>query len=58
MPKTYEQLKREQDKLDEEEMSPCPKCGSPRNWGEVREVGCIECFYQGYLKRTNQQISK
>ena len=58
MVKTYEQLKKEQDKLDEEELALCPDCGSPRNWGEVREVGCMECYYQGYLKRIEQQIIK
>ena len=56
--KTYEQLKKEQDELDAEELEPCPDCGSPRTWGEVKEVGCMECYYQDYLKRTKQQIIK
>lgn len=56
--KTHEELQIKQNELDVEELEPCPDCGSPRTWGEVREVGCIECYYQDYLKRTRQQITK
>lgn len=58
MPKAYEQLKKEQDELDAEIMSPCPDCGSPRTWGEIRKVGCLECYYQDYLQKTGQQLTK
>jgi len=56
--KLYGQLKKEQDILDAEDMGLCPECSSPRTWGEYKEVGCMECYYQDYLKRTKQQIIK
>ena len=45
-------LKKQQEELDKELMEPCPDCGSPRTWGEYKEIGCMECYYQDYLKRT------
>ena len=45
-------LKKKQEELDKEPMEPCPDCGSPRTWGEYKEVGCMECYYRDYLKRS------
>ena len=44
--KTYEQLKKLQTELDSEPMGNCPKCGSPLTWWNIREVGCLECYYR------------
>ena len=44
--KTYEELKKEQDELDEEAML-CPVCGIESTYGEIREIGsCMECYYK------------
>ena len=48
-------LKKKQEELDDEEMEPCPLCGSPRTWGEIREVGCMECYYQDYIKEQDNK---
>ena len=54
--KTYEQLKKIQDELDEEQMGNCPKCGSPLVWGTFREIGCLECYYKEQLKRNKREV--
>ena len=48
--KTYEELKKEQDKLDKEAML-CPVCGIEATYGEVRTLGgCSECYFKAYHK--------
>lgn len=51
----YAKLKKAQEELDQEELEPCPICGERRFWGEMRKIGCMECYFQNYLKRTKQE---
>jgi hypothetical protein len=54
--KTNEQLKKEQDKLDEE-MTICPKCGKEETWGMIRKWGdcgeCVDKYHKDLNKNEN-----
>jgi len=53
--KTFNQLKEEQDKLNQEPLK-CPKCGEEMNWGWYQEWGnCGDCV-EKYMreKETNK----
>ena len=48
--KTYEQLEKEQDKLDKE-IACCPECGIETTYGEIKKFGsCMECYFKAYHK--------
>ena len=52
--KTLKELQEKQAELNRELMPPCPKCGMVNNWGQYKEIGCLECYYRAEKNDTLQ----